>query len=76
MKFSAICPKDRSKTYPMWIDIITVDGKPFPLPCAGCDNRTGEEICSQCTAWITGRFLRDQHLEVGEVLRPLPEQPL
>lgn len=73
-KFKVRCPASAYAVYDMCLYFTAIDGKPFPLPCNGCDSSNGSETCQKCMADITLMFFHDPDLRTTEPLVPRPTE--
>lgn len=52
-----LCPFSSGKPFTVFTPFfIQEDGKPFFLPCNGCDHMSGDSTCSRCCAYVTLRL--------------------
>lgn len=50
------------------------DGSLFPMPCNGCDDLQGGELCERCCAEVTNLLFRNPEKYLREVIYPnIPE---
>ena len=72
--FVVCCPRDKHQKRPMQIKFIKKeDGNWFPLPCNGCDELNGSNICGECIAAITKLFFeKPDHDTLNPIAPSIP----
>ena len=71
LKFDVYCPAEQYKIRKMYMYFTEIDGKPFPLPCPGCDFMSGAKICEECKSNLTMMFYRDPDPDLSKPLHVL-----
>ena len=64
VKFKVNCPATPGAVEDMQILFL----EDFPVPCNGCENMSGADICNQCIAEVTMRFYHNPGIDISEPL--------
>ena len=75
-KLKVICPASTQyREEVIYMVFVERDGKPFPLPCNGCENRSGGTVCDRCCSDITAMLWKDPYMDLSQPVRPSPSAP-